>query len=221
MESLRMKLLFRAVVVLMALSPLACSAAESPKYKLGEHYMRVRSPQAPANPAKIEVMEVFAYSCPHCYKFEPELSAWVKKQAADVEFVRAPHTLGQPAGALRNKAFYAAQMLGALDKFHPALFNALHAEGKPMSTPEEIRALFVKSTGIKGEEFDGAYSGFAADAGYRRGEAAIQAMGISSVPTLVINGEYFVSPSTGKGFAGMLAIADFLVEQARRERAKR
>src|SRR5689334_12399246 len=208
-----MNILSRALVVLMALLPLACSAAEAPKYKLGEHYLRVRAQQAPANPAKIEVMEVFAYSCPHCYKFEPELSAWRKKLPADVEFVRSPHTLGQPAGAVRNKAFFAAQTLGVIDQFHPALFAAIHAEGKAMATPEEIRALFVKSTGIKGEEFDGVFSGFAADAGFRRGEMAIQAMGITSVPTLVVNGQYMVSPSSGGGFAGMLAVTDFLVDQ--------
>lgn len=216
-----MNLLSRALVVLIALSPLACSAAEAPKYKLGEHYMRVRAVQTPANPAKIEVMEVFAYSCPHCYKFEPALSAWLKKLPADVEFVRAPHTLGQPVGAVRNKAYYAAQMLGVVDKFHPALFAAIHGEGKAMTTPEEIRALFVKSTGVKAEDFDGAFSGFATDAGFRRGETTIQAMGITSVPTLVVNGQYFVSPNFGGGFTGMLSIADFLVEQARRERAKR
>jgi thiol:disulfide interchange protein DsbA len=183
--------------------------------------MRVRAEQAPANPAKIEVMEVFAYSCPHCYKFEPELSAWLKKAPSDVEFVRAPHTLGQPPGAARNKAYYAAQMLGVVDKFHPALFAAIHSEGKAMATAAEIRALFLKSTGVKAEDFDGAYSSFAADAGYRRGEAAIQALGITSVPTLVVNGQYSVSPSTSGGFAGMLAVTEFLVEQARRERAKR
>jgi protein dithiol oxidoreductase (disulfide-forming) len=221
MESFRMNLLSRALVVLIALSPLACSAAEAPKYKLGEHYLRVRAVQAPADPSKIEVMEVFAYSCPHCFKFEPELSAWLKKKPGDVAFVRAPHTLGNPAGAVRNKAFFAAQTLGVVDKFHPALFAAIHAEGKAMATPEEVRALFVKSTGVKGEEFDGVFSGFAADAGFRRGEQAIQAMGITSVPMLVVNGEYMVSPSAGGGFAGMLAIADFLIEQARRERAKR
>lgn len=216
-----MKALFRVLVTLAALSPLACSAAEAPKYKLGEHYMPVRAVQAPANPAKIEVMEVFAYSCPHCFQFEPALSQWLKKKAADVEFVRAPHTLGQPPNALRNKAFHAANMLGVTDKFHSALFKAIHGERRAMATPEELRELFVQSTGVKAADFDGAYSGFAADAGFRRGESMVQALGITSVPTLVVEGRHFVSPSTAGGFSGMLAVTDFLVEQSRRERAKR
>jgi len=217
-----MNVLSRALVVLIALSPLACSAAEAPaKYKLGEHYLRVRAVQQPANPAKIEVMEVFAYSCPHCFQFEPALAKWLKSKSADVEFVQMPHTLGQPAGALRNKAFHAAKMLGVLDKFHPALFGAIHGQSRAMATAEEIRALFVERTGVKAEDFDGAFSSFAADAGYRRGESTVQAMGITSVPTMVVDGTYFTSPNAGGGFKGMLAVTDFLVEQARRERAKR
>lgn len=216
-----MNFLTRALVVLIALSPLACSAEEAPKYRLGEHYQRVRAYQAPANPARIEVMEVFAYSCPHCFQFEPALSKWLKKAPADVEFVRMPHTLGQPAGTLRNKAFHAAKMLGVLDKFHTALFGAIHGQGKLMATVEDLRALFVQQTGVKAEDFDGAFSSFAADAGFRRGESSIQAMGITSVPTMVVDGQYFVSPNSGGGFTGMLAVTDFLIEQARRERAKR
>jgi thiol:disulfide interchange protein DsbA len=215
-----MNVLLRALAVLMALSPLACSAAEAPAYKLGEHYLRVRETQPTANPAKIEVMEVFAYSCPHCNAFEPVLQQWLKKKPADVEFVRLPHTLGQPANALRDKAFYAAKMLGVLERFHAALFEAVHKETRPMATAEELRELFVKKTGVKAEDFDGAFGSFAADAGFRRGEAALQALGVTSVPALVVEGTYLVSPgSSGGGFSGMLKVADYLVEQARKARA--
>ena len=216
-----MNVLLRALVVLMALSPLACSAADDAKYKFGEHYLRVRAEQPPANPGKIEVAEVFAYSCPHCYSFEPALQKWLKTKPADVEFVQLPHTLGQPAGTLRNRAFYAARMLGVLEKFHPALFGAIHSQHKAMGTADEIRALFVQSTGVKPADFDGAVNGFAADAGFRRGEATVQALGIASVPTIVVDGRYFTSPSIGGGFDGVLKVTDFLIEQARKERARR
>jgi protein dithiol oxidoreductase (disulfide-forming) len=216
-----MKILLRTLVVLASLSPLACTAADSPQqYQLGEHYQRVRAVQPPANPAKIEVMEVFAYSCPHCYALEPALKKWLAKKPGDVEFVRTPHTLGQPANQTRNRAFYAAQMLGVLDKFHPALFDAIHRDRKNPATPAELRELAVRA-GIKGEDFDGAMNGFAADAGYRRGEQTVQALGITSVPTLVVEGRYSVSPNLAGGFDGMLKVTDFLIEQARRERAKR
>jgi thiol:disulfide interchange protein DsbA len=216
-----MKTLFRALVVLASLSPLACSAADTAPYKLGEHYLRVRAAQPPANPAKIEVMEVFAYSCPHCFDLEPILAKWVARQGPDVEFVRSPHTLGMAANEARNRAFYAARMLGPVDRFHAALFDSVHKAKKPMATREDLRALFVQTTGAKGEDFDAAFASFAADAGFRRGESAIQGMGITSVPTLVVEGKHFVSPGLARGFDNMLKVTDFLVEQARRERAKR
>jgi thiol:disulfide interchange protein DsbA len=176
---------------------------------------------APANPARIEVLEVFAYSCPHCYSLEPLVRKWRERLPADVEFVRSPHSLGMSQNEPRNRAFYAARMLNVLDRFHPALFDAVHKERKPVATREDLRALFVQSTGAKAEDFDGAYASFAADAGFRRGESAIQGMGITSVPTLVVDGKHFVSPNLARGFDNMLKVTDFLVEQARRERAKR
>ena len=216
-----MRFLARALVVTMALLPLACSAAEESKYKLGTHYKTVRQPQAPANPAKIEILEVFSYSCPHCFQFEKPLKQWLATLPADVQFLRLPHTLGSPAGIVRNKAFYAADMLGVFDKFHPALFGAIHGQGKMMASVEEVRALFVQQTGLKAEDFDGAYSGFAVDSRFRIAETAIREMGIASVPTLVVEGKYLVSPHSGGGFTEMLAVADYLVERARQERTSR
>jgi len=155
---------------------------------------------------------VFAYSCPHCFHLEPEVEKWLKKKPADVNFVRLPHTLGQPANIQRNKAFYTAQMLGAFEPFHRALFGAIHGQGKMMATPEELRALFVESTKLKAEDFDGAFSSFMVDSRFRAGDNAIREMGIPSVPTLVVEGKYQV-----KNGPQVFAIVDFLVDKARKE----
>ena len=52
--------------------------------------------EAPAG--KIEVVEFFWYSCPHCNAFEPKLVSWIQRQPADV-VVRRVRDL--PAGASR------------------------------------------------------------------------------------------------------------------------
>jgi thiol:disulfide interchange protein DsbA len=210
-----MPLLARALIALTALLPLACSAADSEKYQAGDHYKTARVPQAPADPTKIEVMEVFAYSCPHCFQLEGRVEQWLGKKPADVVFVRQPHTLGAPANALRNKAMYTAQMLGGFDKFHKALFGAIHGQGKLMATVEEMREVFVKSTGIKAEDFDGAYSSFMIDSRFRMGEKTVQDLGIASVPAIVVDGKWVV-PNGPQVFS----IVDFLVEKARKERKK-
>src|SRR5437868_6182640 len=81
-----MKLLARALVALTAVLPLACSAADKDKFEMGRDFTTVRTPQQTADPSKIEVMEVFAYSCPHCFHLEGEVDKWLKKKPADVNF---------------------------------------------------------------------------------------------------------------------------------------
>lgn len=213
------RLILRAAVALAALLPLACTAAETPKYELGKQYKQVRVEQKLGTDAsKINVTEVFSYSCPHCFHFESYLDKWIPKLSADVEFSRIPHTLGAPAGIIRNKAMYTAQMLGVFPSFHKALFGAIHGLGKPVATEDDVRQLFVQSTGVKAEDFDGAFSSFAVDSRFRIGENAIREMGIASVPTLIVDGKYYSTPSAGGGFDEMLAITDYLIEQARKAR---
>lgn len=213
-----MVLLARFLVVLTALLPLACTAAETPKYELGTHYKQLGNPQPTSDPNKIEVMEVFAYSCPHCYHFDPEIQKWLKTKPADVNFVRLPHTLGQNANVVRNKGFYVAQMLGVFDKFHSALFDAIHKANQPVATPEELRDFFDKKLGVPAKDFDAAYGSFAVDAGVRRGEQQLKDMAVASVPQLVIEGRYYTTPRAGGGFDEMLKVTDWLVEQARAQR---
>lgn len=216
------RLILRAAVALAAVLPLACSAADTPKYELGKHYKAVRQEQKlGTDPARINVTEVFSYSCPHCFHFEGPLHKWVPKLAADVEFTRLPHTLGAPAGIVRNKAMYTSQMLGVFEPFHKALFGSIHGQGKMMASADEVRALFVQSTGVKAEDFDGAFSSFAVDSRFRIGESTLREMGIASVPTLIVDGKYYATPSSGGGFDQMLAITDFLIEQARKARTAR
>ena len=216
-----MPLFVRALLIAVAAGlPLACSAAEAPKYKLGKDYLSARQAQPTADPSKIEVLEVFAYSCPHCFAFEPSLEAWLSRKPADVNFIRLPHTLGSEANAVRNKAMYTAHLLGAFDKFHRALFGAIHGQGKMLASVEENRDLFVKSTGIKAEEFDGAYKSFVIDSRVRIADQAIRDLGITSVPAMVVEGKYVVSPRQGGGAKEMLAVVDYLVEQTRQERGK-
>ncbi len=82
------------------------------------------------NPAKIEVIELFWYGCPHCYAMEPALSAWVKKLPPDVYFKRVPG-LPQPAWAPMAKAYYAMETLGITEKLHGKLFEAIHKQKNP------------------------------------------------------------------------------------------
>ena len=218
-----MKELSRALLALFALLPLACHGVDPPAFELNKQYKEVMAPQPPADPKSIEVTEVFWYGCPHCYRFDPYIDQWLAHKAADVVFNRMPAAIGREAGILHSKAFYTAQQLGISDRIHKPLFDAIHKDGKTMemTTPEGLRALFISAGGVKGEDFDGAFNSFAVDSRVRAAEARLAAMGITSVPTVVVQGRYYSNGSLAGNYDTLLKVVDFLVDKVRREREKK
>lgn len=211
----------RAALALFATLPLACTAADDAPFKAGQHYKLVRTAQPPVDPARIEVAEVFWYGCVHCFQFETYVDKWLEKKPADVNFVRLPSSLGRPVGILHSKAFYAAEVLGVFERIHKPLFGAMHGEGRLMATQEDLRAFFAKNAGVKAEDFDAAFTGFAADNRVRRTETQLREMGIGSTPTVVIDGRWYTNGTLAGGYNQVFAVVDQLVKQAREERKSR
>jgi len=215
-----MKFAARAALVLVAMLPLACSAAPESEFKSGQHYKSVRVEQKPADPAKIEVAEVFWYGCGHCFSFEHAVAKWAAGKPGDVNFIRIPSSLGRPIGMTHSKAYYTAELLGITDKIHLPLFEAIHKDGRMMGTQEELRELFVKAAGIKPEDFDGAFAGFAVDSRVRIAETQLRDMGIASTPTMVVDGKWYTNGSMAGSHDKLIQVVNHLVEKARAERKK-
>jgi protein dithiol oxidoreductase (disulfide-forming) len=213
-----MRSIVRAVAALLILSPLACSAADAPSaFQEGKHYKRVLSPQDPVDAKKVEVTEVFWYGCPHCYHFDPVIEGWRAKAPPDVLFDRLPSTLGHQTGELHARAFYIAETLGVSQKTHLPLFRAIHDDRKPMSSLEALRELFG-AAGVKPADFDQASSSFMVDSRMRRAETLVRAYGVTSVPTIVVDGRYLTGAGMAGGNDNLLKVVDFLVEKVRKER---
>ena len=81
-------ILFSFNVFAANLSSQAASSASAGNYMEGKDYTLLAEPVRPADPSKIEISEVFSYTCAHCMHFEPILAAWAKKQPADVSFLQ-------------------------------------------------------------------------------------------------------------------------------------
>src|SRR5687768_17298611 len=67
-----------------------------------------------APPGKIEVIEFFWYSCPHCNAFEPKLVSWIKSAPADVVIKRVPVAFRDDF-VPQQRLFYALEAMGKLD----------------------------------------------------------------------------------------------------------
>ena len=85
---------FSAAAACALASALGLHGAALAQYKKpedGVDYLTLDKRVAGEAPAgKIEVIEFFWYSCPHCNAFEPRLEAWIKKLPSDVAMRRVP-----------------------------------------------------------------------------------------------------------------------------------
>ena len=203
-----------AVLLLFLLAPLLAVAAEP---VAGTDYVEIPGgkPYAPLD-GKVEVVEVFGYTCIHCAHFQPVLGAWLKKQPSSVRFTPLPAAFGgfwMPYA----RAYYAAAKLRVLGKTHDAMFKALHETGSlPIqnASDEEIAAFYAEY-GADPKAFIAAMRSPATDLLLDRSRDFALATGIEGTPTIVVNGKYRV---TGRNFDDTLRITDYLVA---RERAAR
>lgn len=199
------------------LSLLLFSVAVQAAYDEGIEYKKLAAPLTTPPPGKVEVLEFFWYGCPHCYRFEPDLHAWLKTRPANVVFERVPATFN-PRWAFHAKVYYTAQVLGVEDRMTPVIFDAMHVKKQKLASLKEVKALF-EANGVAGADFDKAFGSFAVDAKLRRATDLTRRSGIDGVPSLIINGKYMTTGSIAGGNQGMLRVADYLIrkESARKQ----
>jgi len=190
--------------------PLAGQAGE---YQEGKEYIRLSTPQPTSTGDKIEVVELFWYGCPHCYDLEPEVQSWLERKKDDVELVRIPAILGE-RWKLLAKAYYTAELLGIIDTFHSAIFDAIHKKHMKINDEASLRAFFAEQ-GVSHEDFNKTFNSFAVSVRINNASLMTRRYQISGVPTIIINGKY----STGAREAGsnkaIFDVVDYLVEQER------
>ncbi len=195
---------------------------QGPAPVAGTDYVVIQGgqPYAPLN-GQVEVVEVFGYVCPACARFAPEVSAWKKKQPADVRVTYVPVVFG-PVWKPYAHAFYAAQAKGVADKSHDAVFSAIHlqrtlpGEGQPPTDAATIAAWYAQQYGVNATEFVSLMNSFGTNSQVARGMQFAKNSGVEATPTIIVNGKYRVTG--GRTYADVLRIADHLVAMERAQR---
>ncbi|MGF1547846.1 MAG: thiol:disulfide interchange protein DsbA/DsbL [Thiotrichales bacterium] len=183
----------------------------------GRDFELIEPPQTGVEPQKIEVLEFFAYGCPHCMEFHPILMDWIKRQPPDVSFKRVPVSFNRAAWANLARLFYALQATGDLARLDEDIFRALHHERVKLYTQPAIVA-WVKQHGVDAKRFTDAFESLGATSRLKRDEQRVNDYRVQSVPLLTIDGRYAVVAKNAKTFRDHLAIADTLLAQTRAER---
>ena len=177
----------------------------------GIEYRAIKPAVPTQTGSKIEVVELFWYGCPHCFRFEPYINKWKKTKPANVEFIRIPAILNK-RWELHAKAFYTAEVLGVVDKIHTPLFDEIHVKKKHLHKKSDIKAFFVKH-GVKGEDFDNTFDSFMVNIKVNRARDLTKRYGIGGVPSMVVNGKYLTDGPMASGHANLIKILDFLIKK--------
>lgn len=183
-----------AWLLLLALPLTACAQAPAGPPRVGVDYEVLEGGQRwqQAPDGKIEVVEVFAYTCPHCADFQPMVDAWKKTKPADVNFVYLPAAF-DPEDAYA-RAYFAADLAKAVPKTHQALFDAIHGEGtlpRSNASIDELGTWFGQR-GLNRAKMVASMRSKDVDARMARARAFAVANRVSSTPTLIVNGKYIV-----------------------------
>ena len=167
---------------------------------------------------QIEVIEVFWYGCPYCYKLEEPLNAWVDELPDDVTFQRLPATMSDTWTA-HARAFYAAQQLGILDQVHSDFFDAIQQQGQRLTDTDDIAAFF-SDYAVSEADAKEALSSFGVKSQINQAYAKMRAYELMGVPALVVDGQYVVTPRTAGSLEDMPQVAGALIDKVRQERSE-
>lgn len=170
-----------------------------------EGYRTIEGPTPGDDPDTVEVTEFFWYGCPHCHRFEPLLREWKgQERPDDVVFRYVPAVLSA-SWEVHGRAYYAAEVMGVLERFHLPMYRAIHEEQRRLDTATEIGE-FASSLGIDGERFVSTMNSFAVETKMRQARNLQRAYGISGTPSVVIDGRYVTSPREAGDFDRMIEV---------------
>jgi thiol:disulfide interchange protein DsbA len=189
----------------LAVMPLTASATA----EAGKDYQVLSTTQPTDSAGKVEVIEFFAYTCPHCFHFEPILNAWAKKLPKNVVLKRQP-VIFSDSWEPMARAYFALKALGVVDKLHDAVFNAIHVENQNLMDPDTFFDWGAKH-GLDRAKLKATYESFTVSADITRAKALARDYRISGVPTLAINGKYLTSASMTGSHEKTLAVTDELI----------
>ncbi|QKV51576.1 thiol:disulfide interchange protein DsbA/DsbL [Comamonas antarctica] len=191
----------------------ALAQATAPKE--GKDYAKLSKPVATtAGPGKVEVLEFFWYSCPHCNAFEPAFAAWKSAAPADVVVQRVP--VGFNASFIpQQKLYYALLAMNKLDELHTKVFRAIHVERNRLAKDEDIFA-WIGQQGVDVNKFKESYNSFTVSNQVRKATQLQQDYNVEGVPSIGVAGRYYTDGTMAGNMANVLRVTDHLIAVSRK-----
>ncbi|TSE25910.1 Thiol:disulfide interchange protein DsbA [Tepidimonas sediminis] len=196
-----------AGATLAALSP---RLPAQPALREGTDYRRLARP-APVDtgPGQIEVLEFFSYSCIHCYRFEPLMTAWMRRQPKEIVVRRVPVGFSAAFEPLQ-RLYYTLEALGRLGDLHERAFKAVHEERERFNGLEAAAAWAARQ-GVDRNAFTQTWQSFGVSGKVKRAIQLQDAYEVDATPSLGIAGRFLIPGQAER----TLVVADALIARVR------
>jgi thiol:disulfide interchange protein DsbA len=192
----------------------------------GIDFRTLSPPQPVEDGTRVEVLEFFQYTCPHCFTFLPDVERWARQRRDDIVLRRIPINWDN-ATVSHTKTYYTLEQMGLVEKLHEKFFREIHVVRASLDrrdpkrfvmAPEDI-ADFMAANGVDRAQWLNAFNSFSVNTRVSRAGQIWRAYKIDGTPAVGIGGRFVTAPSMVGSREGALAVMDFLVTQAQRQRA--
>ncbi|WP_424946255.1 thiol:disulfide interchange protein DsbA/DsbL [Candidatus Spongiihabitans sp.] len=208
--------LLAMLTLLLALSITKARAQEEPFIE-GGHYELLDQVQPVQTADKIEVVEMFWYRCPHCYRWEPFIVEWRKTLPDHVQYVPIPALLSAK-WEFHAKAYYTFAALGVVEQLHGKFFSAIHVRRLNIDSVDAL-ADWAAENGVQRQSIIDAFGSFAVENKLSFASVMTRKYGISGVPAIIVDGRYRTTAALAGSQERLMKVIDFLIEKAVQARA--
>ncbi|KGH01061.1 MULTISPECIES: thiol:disulfide interchange protein DsbA/DsbL [Comamonas] len=191
------------------------SWAQGAAPKEGKDYIKLGKPASVSAPAgKVEVVEFFWYSCPHCNAFEPQFEAWAKSQPADVVVRRVPVAFNA-SFVPQQKLYYALEGMNLLPQLHAKVFRTIHVDRNLLKTDDAIFD-WVGKQSVDLAKFKEVYNSFTVANQARKAAQLQNEYDVEGVPAMGVAGRYYTDGTKAGNMENVLRVVNALVASSRK-----
>ena len=191
------------------------SWAQGAAPKEGKDYIKLGKPASVSAPAgKVEVVEFFWYSCPHCNVFEPQFEAWAKSQPTDVVVRRVPVAFNA-SFVPQQKLYYALEGMNLLPQLHAKVFRTIHVDRNLLKTDDAIFD-WVGKQGVDLAKFKEVYNSFTVANQARKAAQLQNEYDVEGVPAMGVAGRYYTDGTKAGNMDNVLRVVNALIASSRK-----
>ena len=203
------------ILRIMAAAALTASTFFSPVSQAqgSQAYVAINPPLPSDTPGKVEVLEFFAYTCPHCAAMEPMVETWAKTAPSDVVLKQVPIAFNAGMKPLQQ-VYYTFLALERPD-LHAKFFTAIHGENKRLFDKKSMGE-WAATQGVDRAKFDSIFDSFSVQTQVQRATQLADAYRIEGTPSFAVGGKFMTSPvMAGNSYEGAIKEIDVLIPMAR------